>query len=137
MFGYILLGILAVFLAVILVRALLFRPKKQPEVKPEPVIFDGDKAVDALAQLVRCKTISYTDPSLEDDAEFEKLVDLLPRLYPKVFEVCEFQRLPGRALLLRWPGKHNDAPAVMMAHYDVVPLIEFPTILVHYSHWLP
>ena len=70
MAGYIIGGVLGLFLAVILVRALLFRPKKQPEVKPEPVIFDGDKAVDALAQLVRCKTISYTDPALEDDGEF-------------------------------------------------------------------
>ena len=124
MLGYVILGLVAVFLAVILVRSLLFRPKKQPQVKPEPVIYDGDKAVDALAQLVRCKTISYSDPSLEDDEEFEKLVALLPRLYPKVFEICEFQRLPGRALLLRWPGKHDDAPAVMMAHYDVVPVNE-------------
>ena len=124
MAGYIIGGVVGLFLAVILVRALLFRPKKQLEVKPEPVIFDGDKAVDALAQLVRCKTISYTDPALEDDGEFEKLVQLLPQLYPKVFEICEFQRLPGRALLLRWPGKHNDAPAVMMAHYDVVPVNE-------------
>ena len=124
MVGYIFLGLVAVFLAVILVRAMLFRPKKQPEVKPEPVVFDGDKAVDSLAQLVRCKTVSYSDPALEDDAEFEKLVALLPRLYPKVFEICEFQRLPGRALLLRWPGKRDDAPSVMMAHYDVVPVNE-------------
>ena len=67
MVGYVILGLLAVFFAVILVRAMLFRPKKQPFVQPEAVSFDGDKAVDALAQLIRCKTISYSDPSLEDE----------------------------------------------------------------------
>ena len=124
MFGYILLGIVALFLAVILIRAALFRPKKQPPVSQEAVSFDQDSAVEALAELVRCKTISYSDPELEDDAEFEKLIAMLPQLYPRVHEICEFTRLPGRALLLRWPGKHNDHPAVMMAHYDVVPVNE-------------
>ena len=124
MVGYILLGIVAVFLAVILLRAALFRPKKQPPVAPAEITFDKEKSVEALAELVRCKTVSYSDPSLEDDGEFDKLVDMLPRLYPKVYEFCESTRLPGRALLLRWPGKHNDSPAVMMAHYDVVPVNE-------------
>ena len=75
MIGYILLGILAVFLAVILVRAACFRPQKQLPVSQESVSFDGNRAVEALAELVRCKTVSYSDPSLEDDAEFEKLTD--------------------------------------------------------------
>ena len=127
MIGYVILGLVAVFLAVILIRACMFRPKKQPPVSYQEISLDREKAVNALAELIKCKTISYSDPSLEDDAEFEKLVDLLPQLYPKVFEICEFTRLPGRALLLRWPGKHDDAPAVMMAHYDVVPVNE--------EHW--
>ena len=124
MVGYVIWGIVALFLAVILIRAAMFRPKKQPPVSREAVSFDQDSAVDALAELVRCKTISYSDPALEDDAEFDKLVDMLPRLYPKVFEICEYTKLPGRAMLLRWPGNQNDHPAVMMAHYDVVPVNE-------------
>ena len=121
---FILLGLLAVFFVVILVRAALFRPKKQTTVSPQPISFDKDKSVEALAELIRCKTISYSDPALEDDAEFQKLLDLLPGLYPRVFEVCTVTQLPDRALLLRWPGKHNDAPSVLMAHYDVVPVNE-------------
>ena len=61
---------------------------------------------------------------MEDDAEFQKLIDLLPGLYPRVFESCSFQELPDRALLFRWPGKSETAPSVMMAHYDVVPVNE-------------
>ena len=124
MLGYILLALVCLFLAVILIRAAMFRPKAQPVVEAEKVEFDEQAAVDALSALIRCKTISYHDHSLEDDAEFEKLISILPGLYPKVFETCSFQQLPDRALLLRWPGKKQDNPSVMMSHYDVVPVDE-------------
>ncbi len=115
---------IALFLAVLLIRTLLFTPKAQPALSEESVQVDADAATAALQQLVRCKTISNNDPALEDDAEFQKLIDLLPGLYPKVFEVCTFQQLPDRGLLFRWPGKSQAAPSVMMAHYDVVPVNE-------------
>ena len=117
-------ALVVVFLAVVTVRTLRFTPKPQPELSREEVRFDRDAAVDALAQLVRCKTVSYNDHSLEDESEFQKLISLLPRLYPDVMETCEFRQLPDRALLLRWPGKSPGDPSVMMAHYDVVPVNE-------------
>ena len=117
-------ALVVVFLAVVTVRTLRFTPKPQPELSREEVRFDRDAAVDALAQLVRCKTVSYNDHSLEDEAEFQKLISLLPNLYPDVMETCEFRQLPDRALLLRWPGKSPGDPSVMMAHYDVVPVNE-------------
>ncbi len=124
MVGYIILGLVLLFLAVILIRALTFTPKSQPEISLKEVTFDKDSAVSALQQLVRCKTISYNDHEKEDEAEFQKLIDLLPNLYPNVFKTCSFQRLPDRGLLFRWPGEASDAPSVMMAHYDVVPVEE-------------
>ena len=120
----IIIGILAALIAVILVRTLRFTPKPQPALSEATVEFDKDAAVDALRQLVQCKTISYNDPSQEDDKEFDKLISLLPDLYPHVFSACEFRQLPDRALLFRWPGKGSGDPAVLMAHYDVVPVNE-------------
>ena len=124
MIGSVILILLAVFVAVIAIRTARFKPKAQPALSNEEYKFDKDAAVDALAQLVRCKTVSYVDHSLEDDAEFDKLISLLPGLYPRVFDVCSVQQLPDRALLLRWPGKNHGDPAVLMAHYDVVPVNE-------------
>lgn len=121
---YILLGLLAAFLAVILVRAILFVPGKCNSSAPAPISFDKEAAVNSLAALVRCKTISYTDPSLEDNAEFQKLVTSLPSLYPRVYDVCSVRELPDRGLLLRWPGRSSENPSVMMSHYDVVPVDE-------------
>ena len=124
MIGLIILGIVLIFLAVLVIRALMFTPKAQPAQDLTPVEFDKDAAVTALQKLVQCKTISYNDHSLEDKAEFRKLIDMLPQLYPAVFTTCHVQELPDWGLLLRWDGKAHDAPSVMMAHFDVVPVVE-------------
>ncbi len=117
-------ALIVIFLAVIIVRALAFKPRADVKVVEKEEKFDSERATDNLCRLVRCKTVSYRDGSLEDDAEFVKLIDMLPELYPNVFKVCEFSQLPDRALLFRWKGKSAEKPAVMMAHYDVVPANE-------------
>ena len=88
MLGSIICGIVIAFFAVILIRAIRFRPTAQTSTTSEPIEFDRQAPVDALAQLIRCKTISYHDHSLEDDAEFEKLIALLPQLYPMYFSIA-------------------------------------------------
>ena len=117
-------AILLALIAVILIRALRFKPRPEPKPLENTVEFDKDGAIEALRALVRCKTISYRDPALEDEAEFEKFVSLLPTLYPEVYKVCTLTRFCGRGLLFKWEGESHDAPAVMMSHYDVVPINE-------------
>ena len=124
MIGYILLGVIGLLLIILLIRAALFVPKPAKEIAGQPVEFDRQKAVDALAELVRCRTVSNVDPQKEDDAEFRKLIRLLPTLYPRVFDVCSVYQLPDRAFLLRLPGRSNGDPTVLMAHYDVVDVEE-------------
>ena len=121
---YIILGIILLFIAVILIRTLAFTPKSGPAVDGAEVSVDTEKIVERLRRLVRFKTVSYRDHSLEDDKEFEGLISALPELYPNVFKVCELNRLPGRALLFKWSGKTEGEPTVLMAHYDVVPVVE-------------
>jgi len=124
---YFLIGaatIVLILLAVIVIRTLSFKPKASIEVMDDEISFDGDKAIENLRELVRCKTVSFRDSSLEDDAEFQKLIAKLPYLYPNVFEKCSFTELPNRALLFKWEGKNHTAPTVLMAHYDVVPVDE-------------
>ena len=124
---WIAIGALAILIAVLIVRTVMFKPKDPVPVSDESIVFDRDANIDSLAKLIRCKTVSYYDSSLEDNSEFEKLIELLPTLYPEVFRVCTLQRLPDRALLFCWKGKKSDSPSVMMAHYDVVPVEE--------EHW--
>ena len=117
-------AVVVIFLAVIIIRALNFSPKAQPKVSENEEKFDSDRAINNLCELVKCKTVSYRDSSLEDNAEFEKFIDSLPNLYPNVFKTCEFNKLDDRGLLFKWKGRKDGAPAVMMAHYDVVPVNE-------------
>ena len=117
-------AIVLVFVAVVLVRTLRFKPKAMPEADGTSITFDKHKATDNLARLIRCKTISRIDHVGEDDAEFDKLTGLLPELFPNVYEKCEFKTFPDRGLLYKWEGKSHDNPSVFMAHYDVVPVSE-------------
>lgn len=115
---------IAVFVAIIIIRAVNFKPKAQPKLLQNEEKFDGDGAIEALRGLVRYKTVSYRDPSLEDNAEFDAFIKALLGFYPNVFAKCTFTVMEDRGLLFRWKGKNNGQPAVMMAHYDVVPVNE-------------
>ncbi len=116
--------ILLVLIAVILARTLMFTPPKEETKHFETIEQDREASVRNLAELIKCRTVSNEDAALEDDAEFEKLIGLLPTLYPQVWQNCPLKRFDGRALLFHWQGKSGGDPAVLMAHYDVVPVEE-------------
>ena len=125
MLGYIFGGIgvvLAAFITVIIIRTLRFKPLSQAAPDTTTVDFDKERATEALRELIRCKTVSYYTREEEDEAEFNKLKALLPRLYHELFGVCDYKELPDRAILIRWAGKKQDSPIVLMSHYDVVPV---------------
>lgn len=113
-----------IFFAVVIIRTLAFKPKAMPKVSCDEITFDKERAVNNLKELVKCKTISHIDHEGEDDAEFEKLISLLPDMFPNVYAKCELKQFPDRALLYRLEGKSHDNPSVFMAHYDVVPVNE-------------
>ena len=124
---YILYAVLAVFvafIAVLLLKAAAFKPKNNAFVNEQEEVFDKEITVGRLQKLIRFKTVSYRDSSLEDDGEFKKFLSALPELYPNVFKTCEYKEMADRAILFRWKGKGDGDPAVLMAHYDVVPVNE-------------
>lgn len=118
------LSLIGLLFAVVLIRTAAFKPKTDVTAAQGSVEFDRERAVTNLQALIRCKTVSFADHKLEDNGEFEKLVSLLPELYPNVFTSCLLTKLPDRALLFKWEGKNHSEPSVMMAHYDVVPAEE-------------
>ena len=119
---YIILGVVLLFILVLLIRTLTFKPINEFKPLENEELFDGDKATENLQKLVQCATVSYKDSSLEDEKEFEKFIALLPNLYKNVYKTCTLVTLPDRALLFKWEGKNHETAAVMMAHYDVVPV---------------
>ena len=77
-----------------------------------------------LQALIRIPTVSRVDEAETDWAQFTRFIDTLPALYPLVHEHLEREVVEGYSLLYRWPGSTAGEPAVLMAHYDVVPASE-------------
>lgn len=116
-----LIGALITF---IIVRAILFVPEKRESLDREEVEIDSDKVAGTLAELIRCKTVSDRNKDNEDEAEFLKLEQLLPKLFPAVAATCSFEKPSPRSLLYKWSGKSSLSPTVLMSHYDVVSVDE-------------
>ena len=90
-------ALIVIFSAVILISGAAFKPKAQPKLLHGEEVFDKERATENLCTLVKFKTISYRDPSMEDNAEFKKLIASLPTLYPNVMQKCTLERFEGKA----------------------------------------
>ncbi|GAA1940500.1 M20 family peptidase [Microbacterium aoyamense] len=80
--------------------------------------------VDRFRELLRIPTVSHADESEVDWARFEEFRAALERLYPHTHRVLDRELVDGHSLLYRWTGKDAAAPLVLMAHQDVVPIVE-------------
>ena len=116
--------LIAVFFAVLLVRTLRFKPAAQEVIPDVSAELDKEKIVRDMQAMIRCKTVSYRDPSKMDLAEFEKFQALLTECFPLIHRRCSLQKLGQTGLLYHLPGKRHDKAGVCMAHYDVVPVDE-------------
>lgn len=116
--------VLVLFFAIICIRALLFVPEKKWTASGDRIFLDEEKILSDMQEMIRCKTVSYNNPELICEEEFQKFQDLLPQLYPKVHEICERQFLGKKGILYHWKGRNSENPIVLMAHYDVVPVKE-------------
>lgn len=109
--------------AVLLIRTARFHPVRQQPEPIEPVEVDAARAAEHLAEMIRVPTVSNADPAKMDEQVFDRFRALLPGMYPNVFRVCDFERVDHTGLLFRWKGESSAAPVVLMAHYDVVPVV--------------
>ena len=123
MFWWILLLLVAAFVAVILIRTIRFRPAAEEPAPELPAPIDAQHAADSLSAMIRCRTVSYYDKSKIDEGEFDRFRALLDERYPLVAENCEKKRIET-GVLYHLKGEKADAPCVFMAHFDVVPVNE-------------
>ncbi|MBE5877812.1 MAG: M20/M25/M40 family metallo-hydrolase [Lachnospiraceae bacterium] len=124
MIGWIILGVIGVFVAVLLIRAARFVPKQEPAIQKTKVHVNREKIVDDFAGMIQCRTVSYIDDSLVEWSEFERFEQLLRERFPLIYEKCSFQKIGKTGLLFKLEGESSEAPSVCMAHYDVVPVEE-------------
>ena len=81
-------------------------------------------AADRLSRMIQVPTVS-AELDVRGAQPFEDFVALLAELYPLVHERLDLERITEFGLLYRWAGAAASAqPAVLMGHYDVVPVDE-------------
>lgn len=117
----IVVGILIIF-SILIIRALSFKPLIGKEVRPFEIELDENSIVQRFVEMIRCKTISYKDISLENEEEFKRFRKLLIEKYTNVNSKCQIYNLGRNGILYHWRGRSNEKSVVFMAHYDVVPV---------------
>ena len=122
--GCIVLILFLMFWAVILVRAVVFTPVETPEIQTVEVSLNREKIIEDMAEMIRCKTISYEEEERIDRKEFVKFEQVLQKCFPRVYQECDFNKIGRTGLLFHLRGKNSEKPSVFMAHYDVVPVNE-------------
>ena len=122
-----LLGLGAVVLVLtgfVVYRAAVFLPPEQAKVEPVAHVIDAQAVAVHLSQAVRFATISNQPPAPIDPAPFDGFVAWLAATYPEVHQGLSREILGNRTVLYKWAGKDSAAkPAMLAAHYDVVPVI--------------
>jgi carboxypeptidase PM20D1 len=79
------------------------------------------ESIERFRQLLRIPTVSRADASATDWGQFDLFVATVENLYPRVHASLTREVVAGHSLLYRWAGREHGNPAVLMAHYDVVP----------------
>lgn len=80
--------------------------------------------IDRFQELLRIPTVSHVDESLVDWARFDEFTEAIERLYPGAHSSMTREIVDGHSLLFRWAGQEGSEPLVLMAHMDVVPVVE-------------
>jgi carboxypeptidase PM20D1 len=121
--GLVVLAILA-FAALLVARSALLR-SAQIAVAPAPRLALDDEAaiVERFAASIRIPTLSHQDPADDDPEVFRAFREHLERSFPSLHASLRRELVADRTLLYTWPGRDASlAPAVLMAHQDVVPV---------------
>lgn len=124
MWSYILYGLLTLLgllIIIILIRTLTFKDKTDYN-KNVLLNESSEDIVYKLGEMLKVKTISHENIEETDFSKFQEYIELTKKLYPTVFEKCEFTQTKEYAIKLKLKGHSSENPTVLMAHYDVVPV---------------
>lgn len=110
--------VIVLLVVIVLVRTLSLRPNaatssKLPKTDDARSLAYGKK----LGAMIRCETVSYRGQ--EDIGKFHEYHKILAGQFPNVFSHCELHDFNG-SLLLKWKGRTDGKPILLMSHQDVV-----------------
>lgn len=117
--------VILVLVGVVLFNTFTLKSKQITNIKPIDQVAVSDSVANHLSQAIQFRTISYSDPSMLDSAQFYKFFDFIEATFPLVHKNLTLEKVNSFALLYKWKGKDDQLkPALLMGHYDVVPVIQ-------------
>lgn len=121
------LAVIAVVAATVAVRTATFTPRGIADASDIRLAaapaYDLDAALSHLSAAVQIRTVSHQNPAENESAEWPRLHGWLAATYPATHAAMERTVLPGGTLVYRWAGSDaSQAPIILMAHQDVVPV---------------
>ncbi len=115
---YIILGLIALLIAIVLGRTIFLKPTSAKTAKV--ALAEGERAEkygQQLAKLIQKETISSRFDA--DRTKFLEFHEILEEMFPTLHKTCEKHVFNG-SLLYKWSGKGNSEPVLFMSHHDVV-----------------
>lgn len=120
------IGLLFLLLLIILlVNTFRLTSHQLTNVAPARPIVVSDSAIHRLAGAIRIPTVSFTDYALTDTTQFDKFLAYVQASFPLIHQRLKRETFNRYGLLYEWKGKNPALkPILLMAHYDVVPVIQ-------------
>jgi carboxypeptidase PM20D1 len=118
------LGLILIFIIYLLFNTLNF---KSTQLKYEPATaFKINRAsIENFSNAIKIKTVSPENEIDFDSVQFHKFERFLIETYPLVDSLLEKKTFNSFSFLYKWAGSDpNLKPIILMAHLDVVPVIE-------------
>jgi carboxypeptidase PM20D1 len=117
--------VLVVLVGVLLFNTVKLSSKQLVGIPAAPPFAVSDSVMAHLSKAIQFRTVSNSDITQIDSAQFEKFVNFLKQTYPLAHSKLSVERVNQYSLLFEWKGKNPALkPVVLMGHYDVVPVIQ-------------
>ncbi|MCL2003500.1 MAG: M20/M25/M40 family metallo-hydrolase [Oscillospiraceae bacterium] len=114
-------ALLLIAAALLLLRKIPAAPAAEPGL-PEYSPEEAERAADALAEAIRCQTVSYPDVTQRDFTQWVALRKIFRDRFPKCHEHMISEQASGFSSIFKWPAAHPSAdPILLCGHLDVVP----------------
>ncbi len=114
---------LAVLLALILIRTIVFPSSQLPSDPPIEAALDRDEMSRRLSRALQFKTISFQDSKIFHREEFLNLYRYLEHSFPLVHASLTKEVIGDLSLLYTWAGSEpEENPILLYAHTDIVPI---------------
>jgi len=108
-----------IVLTILLLRTTWFKASQDYKETINLPDFDTKRAVETLQNLIRFKTVSYEDKSLEDRQAFLDFALYLKQRFPKINTQATFDKIGETGLLFHIEGKSTKQPIAVSRQYPM------------------